>query len=114
MVNLIHNAVQACRGQGHIVIETGNSERSVRLRMSDDGCGMDSELMEHVFDPFLTTRQGQGGTGLGLSIVHGIVTSHGGSVRVESLTGKGSTFFIELPREAAHGEGGSAPLRDGR
>lgn len=98
VVNLVYNAVQACRGNGHVIIETQDASDLVRLTVRDDGCGMGSEQIEHAFDPFFTTRQGQGGTGLGLSIVHGIVTSHGGTVRINSLIGKGTTFLVELPR----------------
>jgi len=59
---------------------------------------MTDEVREKVFTPFFTTKDVDEGTGLGLAVVHGIVTSHGGSVRVESAPGKGARFEIRLPR----------------
>lgn len=69
----------------------------VRLTVGDTGHGIDPAVRERIFDPFFTTK-GQGvGTGLGLSVVHGIVHSHGGTVQVESLPGRGATFSVFLP-----------------
>ncbi len=58
---------------------------------------MTEEQLKRVFDPFYTTRQQEGGTGLGLSIVYGIVQEHGGTIRVESQRGKGTTVKVVLP-----------------
>ncbi|MFG0240937.1 MAG: ATP-binding protein, partial [Gimesia chilikensis] len=63
--------------------------------------GMSSEVMESLFDPFFTQRADGTGTGLGMSITHRIVKDHGGEIEVESAgPGKGSTFFVELPKKA--------------
>jgi two-component system cell cycle sensor histidine kinase/response regulator CckA len=62
---------------------------------------MSPEVLEQIFLPFFTTKDVGEGTGLGLSVVHGIVSSHGGSIKVDSTPGIGTTFEIELPLEGA-------------
>jgi CheY-like chemotaxis protein len=69
-----------------------------RLSVTDTGEGMSPEIMEHIFDPFFTTKAAGEGTGLGLSVVHGIVTSHGGTMTVSSEQGLGSVFTVYLPK----------------
>ncbi|MDD3605361.1 MAG: ATP-binding protein [Kiritimatiellae bacterium] len=69
----------------------------VCVSVSDTGRGMSEEVVEHIFDPFYTTKSGSGGTGLGLSIVYGLVAKHGGDIRVESQKNKGSCFTVYLP-----------------
>lgn len=98
VVNLVHNAVQACKAGGHVVVETQVADDKIRLTIHDDGCGMSTREQEHVFDPFYTTRVEKGGTGLGLSVVHGIVTRHGGTIGVSSALNGGTTFTMEFPR----------------
>ena len=74
----------------------------VRIAFADNGRGIAPEHLARVFDPFLTTRMGQGGTGLGLNIAHTIVTSlMKGSIRVDSTPGAGTVFTLELPLRAA-------------
>jgi signal transduction histidine kinase len=75
----------------------------VTLIFSDTGRGMSAEVRRRAFEPFFTTRRGQGGTGLGLHIVHNIVTSRlGGRISIASEPGQGATFRVVIPRVAPH------------
>jgi PAS domain S-box-containing protein len=73
----------------------------LRFCVRDDGHGMDEGVQQRIFDPFFTTKRESQGTGLGLAVVYGIITRHGGRMRVESAPGKGSAFEIWLPRAPA-------------
>ncbi len=86
---------------GNLMITAEIRSKDVIVSVQDDGVGMPSHVMAHVFDPFFTTRLGRGGSGLGLSISHRIATSVlGGDLAVESVLGKGTIFFITLPKTA--------------
>lgn len=102
LINLINNAlVHAFEGRdrGAITLTAAPAgEDWLRLVVSDDGCGISAANLKRVFDPFFTTRMGQGGSGLGLHITHQLVTGIlGGRVRIESEEGKGTSVTIELP-----------------
>ena len=98
LVNLVVNASQAMPHGGRLTISTGlvdEEEGFVRLVVEDTGLGMSEEVMTRAFLPFFTTRKE--GTGLGLAVVHGIVTSHGGSIQVQSQSDRGTRFEVRLP-----------------
>ena len=97
--HLLMNGREAVSRKGQVTIRTENrlqdDKSYVKLTVSDDGCGMPPEVASRVFEPFFTTNML--GRGLGLSACHGIVTSHGGIITVNSKVGKGSTFEVTLP-----------------
>jgi signal transduction histidine kinase len=87
------------KGEIHVTAEMDAT--SVRLVVADNGQGIPAENIGRVFDPFFTTRMGQGGSGLGLNIVFNIVrTTLGGTIRVESRRDVRTTFTINIPRIA--------------
>jgi signal transduction histidine kinase len=73
----------------------------VVLTVQDNGIGMSEEVLKEIFIPFFTTKDVDEGTGLGLPVVHGIVTSHGGTIHVESASGQGARFDVALPVSGA-------------
>ena len=99
VMNLLLNAAQAMKERGTVYVSTRpDGEDDVVLTVRDTGVGMAPEVQANLFQPFFPTRPEGEGTGLGLAVVHGIVTSHGGRIRVESQPGQGSTFTVRLPR----------------
>jgi len=97
LVNLAVNAIQAMPRGGRLTVRTLKEAGYVVLSVEDTGIGMTPDVRRQLFIPFFTTKDVSEGTGLGLSVVHGIVTAHGGSIRVESAVGKGSRFDVRLP-----------------
>lgn len=97
LVNLVVNAVQAMPDGGRLIVRTHVQDGQVLCTVEDTGVGMTEEVRNRLFVPFFTTKEVNQGTGLGLPVVHGIVTSHGGTIEVKSVPGKGTTFTIRLP-----------------
>ncbi len=100
-LNLLVNAAQAIP-EGRVAdntvrVRTLVDGDSVVVEISDTGVGMDPNTRDRIFDPFFTTKEVGQGTGLGLSISHGIITTFGGKIDVESELGKGTTFRVSLP-----------------
>ncbi len=96
-VNLITNAIQAMKGRGRVMVKSRNEDGFAVVTIQDTGSGIKKEHIKQLFTPFFTTKDPGEGTGLGLNIVHTIVAKYGGSIRVESEEGKGSTFIVKLP-----------------
>jgi len=112
IMNLIINARDAMPDGGELIVRTQNVTLEgkdcqtlqgaapgeyVLLAVSDTGMGMDRDVMEHIFEPFYTTKEVNKGTGLGLAMVYGIVKNHNGYIYCESMPGQGTTFKIYLP-----------------
>ena len=102
-MNLLVNAAHSIRERGRITVRTNETENDVRIEVSDTGCGIPSENLQRIFDPFYTTKPVGSGTGLGLSLSYGIVQKHGGRIEVESRVGEGSTFRVILPKRRQDG-----------
>lgn len=99
LVNLVVNAIQAMPDGGKLTIKTRKGNDEISLVVEDSGIGMNEAVIEKLFVPFFTTKDVNEGTGLGLSVVHGIVTSHGGTVTVDSEVGVGARFTVRLPTD---------------
>ncbi|MFZ2799835.1 MAG: ATP-binding protein, partial [Syntrophorhabdus sp.] len=99
LINILMNAYDAMQGSGKIVIQTGlkiiNDRPFASISISDTGGGIDPAIIDNIFNPFFTTKDG--GTGLGLAISNKIVLNHGGYIQIHNLIGKGATFIVHLP-----------------
>lgn len=101
-LNLIKNAIDVVGTEGHIWVSArgimkNNRRQEVEILIEDDGPGIPPENLSKIFDPFFTTKDVGHGSGLGLYIVHDIIEQLGGSMRVDSRPGNGTTFIIWLP-----------------
>jgi two-component system, NtrC family, nitrogen regulation sensor histidine kinase NtrY len=98
--NLILNAMDAMPAGGVLMLRTQTIEHGVSLEVSDTGSGLTPEESERIFTPYYTSKQH--GSGLGLAIVQAIVADHGGRISVESESGVGTSFHIDLPASPPH------------
>jgi signal transduction histidine kinase len=102
LLNLIGNARDAMSGRGDIVVRAGSGAGdTVQLAVIDPGVGMSPEVLARATEPFYSTKPVGGGSGLGLSMVQGFATQSGGSLRVSSEPGRGTTVCLELPAASA-------------
>jgi CheY-like chemotaxis protein len=118
LMNLCANAEYAMRETGgllEIVVDTTEVDGRpwVQLTVRDTGGGIDPDIIDRIFDPFFTTKDTGEGTGMGLAIVHGIITSHDGSITVESTRGEGTTFTLYLPYMVDRVEEETVPALEG-
>lgn len=95
-INIINNALDAMPEGGSLSFSSWSGDDSVFVSISDTGAGMSEDVKKRIFDPFYTTKMPVG-TGLGMSMAYGLITRHGGSIKVESEIGKGSTFTLQFP-----------------
>ncbi len=112
-IKLADNARDAMGGKGDLRIETENVTLKkskavmnetmpvghwVAIKVTDSGCGMDTDTINRIFEPFFTTKKVGEGTGLGLATVYGIIRQTGGYIEVDSTVGKGTSFIVYLPK----------------
>ena len=102
-VNLISNAMDAVDGRMDATIEirTRSNDNQVVAEIKDNGTGIPDSIVDKIYEPFFTTKEAKKGTGLGLSLCYDFVSTMGGTIRVESKPGYGTTFFVTLP---VHGQ----------
>jgi PAS domain S-box-containing protein len=101
LINLVINSIHAMPEGGQLRLSLTCEGSHVCLRLSDTGYGIPEEIRSKVFEPFFTTKDFGKGTGLGLTVVKGIVEEHGGTISVESVVGKGTTFWVRFPLDKA-------------
>lgn len=116
VMNLAINARNAMPGSGRLSIRTYlekvsekrkktdysiNPGTYVCIEITDDGCGMDNDTLQHIFEPYFTTRRDQGGSGLGMSVVYGIVKRHEGYIDIFSTPGEGTRVVVYFPSTRA-------------
>jgi two-component system NtrC family sensor kinase len=100
LLNLMYNASDAMAEGGTLTVAANRkagAENFLDVMVSDTGCGITEEDKEKIFDPFFTTKEDGRNVGLGLSVVYGIITRHNGTMELESVPGKGTTFKVSLP-----------------
>jgi len=128
VMNLCINASQAMEQTGgcititvkKVILDEGSAGRwpdlpkgnYVRISVSDTGPGIDSKILDRIFDPYFTTKEPGKGSGMGLAVVHGIVKNSGGDIAVDSEPGRGATFIILLPLTAEKSEDETEPTED--
>ena len=110
LVALFVNAVEAMPCGGELSVRVREEADGVGIHVSDTGVGMDPEVLEHIFEPFYSTKQNESGAGLGLSVVYGIVHRHGGTIEVESEVGVGTTIRLVFPREPRGADDGDEDM----
>jgi len=102
LTNLVGNAIDACQvstnGGSAVTLRAYEKRDTIFYDVTDNGCGMDYEVKKKVFTTFFTTK-GLGGTGLGLLMTKKIIQEHGGTIKLQSRPGKGTTFSIRLARK---------------
>ena len=82
--------------QGRIEVQSAEVDSTIVITIKDNGCGMNESTIQHVFDPFFSTKDVGSGTGLGMSISYGIIEEHNGTITVDSTDGVGAKVTIVL------------------
>lgn len=104
-VAILVNASEAVAENGEVLFRSNNPDpEHIRIDITDNGIGIAEEDIDHIFEPFFSTKENASGIGLGLAIVHGIIDNHKGKITVSSTRGKGTTISITLPLLPARDE----------
>ena len=102
VLNMVVNALDSMDDTGSLTATLSSDGETATMTFTDTGCGMTTDVLDNIFEPFYTRNRTGNGTGLGLSISHQIVDQHGGSIQAQSAgPGRGSTFVVRLPLRAA-------------
>lgn len=97
VLNLVLNAVDAIEGEGRVKVSAvAHGDDGVRVSVTDDGPGIDAEILAHIFEPFTTSKAVGQGTGLGLAVCHSLVESMGGTIEATNCEGGGARFDVTL------------------
>jgi polar amino acid transport system substrate-binding protein len=96
LLNLIINAIQALPEQGKLIIRAEDLDSYIKIEVKDNGCGLEDQDLDHIFEPFYTKKND--GIGLGLSITYQLVKENHGAIQVTSQLDKGTTFTLLFPR----------------
>ena len=96
LYNIVSNAMDAMHGGGNLTVTTRSTDDGVEIVLSDTGSGIHEEVLDSLFEPFVTYGKARG-TGLGLAITHKAIRDHGGAISVQSTRGQGARFIIRLP-----------------
>ena len=101
-LNLIFNAIEVMPegGRLELICRMDDTESDIIVEIKDTGIGINKENLNHIFDPFFTSKREGEGTGLGLSIVYGLVKTHNGEIKVKSEEGEGSSFILTFPAKS--------------
>jgi signal transduction histidine kinase len=115
--NLLSNAIKFTPEHGTIEISLESDASETRIRIGDSGDGIDTQLLPHIFEPFIqgdsTTTRRYGGLGIGLTIVHHLVQLHGGTIQAENIgEGKGAVFTVRLPISGVRAQPANSLLKD--
>lgn len=97
IVNALRNSIESSDRGATISLSLDQRDKTARIEIIDNGRGIPEEEVEHLFDPFYSTRTKVGGTGLGLSVAHGIVKAHAGEIEIESVVGSGTRLMMSIP-----------------
>lgn len=103
-MNILVNALDAMGGHGELTVRGCRANGAIEVAISDTGAGMDREQIQRIFEPFYTTKAAAKGAGLGLALSYNTMQRHGGTIRVESKVGEGTTFIVSIPLREPGGE----------